>query len=108
MKSKEPFAFAGLYETWKSPTDKVIKSCTIITTTPNKIMAPIHDRMPVILRPEREVIWLSSQPDDLTTLTQLLTPYRASALETYQVSNYVNSPKNDGSECIRPLSQTTI
>jgi len=108
LKSKEPFAFAGLYETWKSPTDKLIRSCTIITTTPNKVMAPIHDRMPVILQPKIEEFWLTSKHDDLEILLKPLTPYSTYPLETYEVSAFVNSPKNDGSECIRPIRQESI
>jgi putative SOS response-associated peptidase YedK len=64
LKSEELFAMAGLWENWKSPDGKSIFSCTVITTTPNNLVEDIHDRMPVILRPEDEKIWL-----DLVFLT---------------------------------------
>ena len=64
LKSREPFAFAGLWETWKSPEDEIVKSCTIITTKPNEFMEPIHNRMPVILSSETEALWLDPLTED--------------------------------------------
>ena len=65
QKSREPFAFAGLWETWKSPEDEVIRSCTIITTEPNAYMSPIHNRMPVLLSEEAEALWLDPMTEEL-------------------------------------------
>ena len=77
LQSGEPFAFAGLWETWRDPSGVVIPSCTIITTTPNELMAPIHDRMPVILPREVESLWLDPEVQDAAVLTDLLVPYAA-------------------------------
>ena len=89
MRSGEPFAFAGLWETWRDPEGTVIPSCTIITTTPNDLLKSIHNRMPVIL--EVEDFWLDESVDDPATLTSVLTPYPAEEMEVYEVSSGVNS-----------------
>jgi putative SOS response-associated peptidase YedK len=103
LKSGEPFAFAGLWEYWQSEHGDEVLSATIITTTPNDLLAPIHNRMPVILPPTVYDRWLDpgEQPPD--ALDDLLAPYPASELETYPVSTMVNSPANDMPECIEPL-----
>lgn len=103
LKAREPFAFAGLWETWKSPTGEAIHSCTIITTTPNALMESIHNRMPVILPREAEMRWLDRTVEDPQSLLQLLTPYPAEAMVAYQVSQFVNSPRNDTPACIEPV-----
>jgi len=95
LKTGEPFSFAGLWETWKSPDGAAIESCTIITTTPNALMEPIHDRMPVILSREGESAWLSSANVAAATLRELLVPYPAEQMDVYEVSALVNAPKND-------------
>lgn len=106
LKSGQPFAFAGLWELWQpaaSSTD-AIYSCTIITTAPNALIEPIHDRMPVILDPASYAIWLDvaeRRPDELNSLFK---PYPASQMTAYTVSKRVNDPKNDGEECIRPFT----
>ncbi len=89
----EPFGFAGLWEMWTSPEQDLVYSCTIITTTPNELMAPIHSRMPVILPKEAEALWLD-QDTDPAVLKDLLVPYPGS-METYEVSTLINSPRND-------------
>ena len=102
-KSGEPFGFAGLWETWKSPDDQLVKSCTIITTTPNALMEPIHNRMPVILSRDAEERWLDPNNSDIAELRELLVPYPAGELEAYEVSTIVNSPRYDNRECIAPV-----
>ena len=104
MGTNQVFAFAGIYSQWKSPSDSIILSCSIITTTPNHLMKPIHNRMPVILRPEDEPTWLDPKLDDAQTLQELLKPYTDESLEAFEVSTYVNNPRNDGPMCVRPLS----
>ena len=84
--SGEPFAFAGLWETWRDPQGDVIPSCTIITTSANDTLSPIHDRMPVILPRDLEDLWLDDTVTDPDTLTSVLTPYDDEALEAYEVS----------------------
>jgi putative SOS response-associated peptidase YedK len=95
LKSGEPFGFAGLWSTWKSPDGQSVKSCTIITTIANSLMEPIHDRMPVILSREAERDWLDVTQSDTAELRELLVPYAASEMETYQVSALINSWKNE-------------
>jgi len=81
LKSKEPFGLAGLYETWTSPDKREIKSCTIITTEANKLIAPIHDRMPVIVPKKQEHIWISDAAEDMSTLLSILKPYPAEEMD---------------------------
>jgi putative SOS response-associated peptidase YedK len=85
----EPFAFAGLWDVWHTPDGSVVPSCTVITTGPNELMAPIHDRMPVILPP-------AANEQAAADMTSLLRPYPAEELEAYPVSRRVNSPRNEG------------
>ena len=104
LKSKEPFAFAGLWETWKSPEGESIRSCTIMTTEPNSFIEPIHNRMPVILGQEAEALWMDPMTEDPKTLQQLLVPFPPEDLDAYQISDLVNSPKNESEEIIQPLN----
>lgn len=104
LKSKEPFAFAGLWENWNSPDGSQILSCTIITTQPNELVEDIHTRMPVILPKEGYSQWLSPDEQDPRKLDALLRPYPAEAMIAYPVSRMVNSPQNDLPEVIVPLS----
>ena len=97
------FAFAGLWDEWHAPDGSPLRSCTVITTAPNAVTAPIHDRMPVILRPEDEALWLDLSISDSSTLLTLLTPYPADAMEAYAVSRQVNVPTVDDAECIAPV-----
>lgn len=96
------FAFAGLWDEWHAPAGSPLRSCTIITTAPNAVTAPIHDRMPVILRPEDESLWLDHSVTQASDLTSLLIPYSAEAMEAYAVSRQVNAPTVDDAACIRP------
>lgn len=97
------FAFAGLWESWKSPEGELVHSCTILTTQPNALMADIHDRMPVILSEEAEKVWLDPDVQDPDILQKLIKPYEAAGLEAYDVSSSVNSPRNKGRELIRKI-----
>ncbi len=89
------FAFAGLWDEWQAPDGSPLRTCTIITGTPNPLMAPIHDRMPMILRREDENSWLEPGPHDTQSLLSLLAPYPAAEMEAYAVSRQVNSPGTD-------------
>ena len=95
LRSGEPFAFAGLWETWRSPEDVVVTSCAIVTTTPNAVLQPIHNRMPVILPREAESLWLDTGRASPDELRRLLAPYPAADMEAYEVSSLVNSTGND-------------
>ena len=98
MRTGDPFAFAGLWETWRDSEGTVIPSCTIITTSTSDLLRPIHDRMPVILPRDAENFWLDRSVDDPATLGSVLTPYDDEAMEAYEVSALVNSFRNDGPE----------
>ena len=104
LKSGEPFAFAGLWETWQSPEGETVRSCSILTTGANGVMAPIHHRMPVILSRETEALWLDPLTTDPAALAPLLAPAPEEALAVRIVSGAVNSPRNDGPECIAPAA----
>ena len=104
MRSGEPFAFAGLWETWKGPKGYVVPSCSIITTAANDFLAPIHNRMPVILARESEEIWLNTEVQDAASLTGILAPYPDEAMDAYEVSTLVNYARNDGPEVIARVS----
>ena len=96
----EPFAFAGLWETWTNPEGETIHSCTIVTTAANDLMRPIHDRMPVILLPEHESAWLNHSIEDSSALNGFLSPYPPGKMESYPVTPFVNSPANDTPDVI--------
>ena len=108
MRSQEPFAFAGLWEAWRDPRGETVRSCTIITTTANELLSPIHDRMPVIVPRELESLWLDRDMQDPAALTGVLTPYPAGKMEVYEVSTLVNSPSNDGPEVVVPVGRGTL
>ncbi|WP_235839004.1 SOS response-associated peptidase [Desulfosporosinus metallidurans] len=99
-----PFAFAGLWDSWLSPTGQTINSCAIITTTPNKLMEPIHNRMPVILPQDMESVWLGGDVTSSREVKGLLTPFPEERMVAYEVSQLVNSPRNDGPECVVPVN----
>jgi len=104
-KSGEPMAFAGLWETWKSPEGSVIQSCTIITTSANSLIEPLHNRMPAILSNETQALWLDPLTEDPKVLEPLLIPAPAEVLTSHPVAETVNSVKNQGQELILPLSE---
>ena len=99
-------AFAGLWETWLSPEGQVVQSCTIITTTANPLVQPIHHRMPVILSEETQALWLDPLTEDAKNLEPLLLPAPLEFLTSHPVTDAVNSVKNQGPECILPLTGT--
>lgn len=82
LKSGRPFGFAGLYETWLSPDQKEISTCTIITTAANELISPVHDRMPVILSGDQERAWLGSNASDVAALKSILKPYPAEEMDS--------------------------
>lgn len=98
-----PFAFAGLWETWTAHDQAPIHSCTLITTTPNTLMATIHDRMPVILPPEAYATWLAPTELPAEKTLPLLQPYPAEAMRAHAVSTLVNNPLFDSRECVLPV-----
>lgn len=101
--AERPFALAGLWEFWSDPDGGTIQSCTILTTSPNELMAPIHNRMPVIIEPEDYDLWLNPESDPEQGL-HLLRPYPAEKMVAYPVSTLVNNPRNDAAQCIQPVA----
>jgi putative SOS response-associated peptidase YedK len=104
LKTKEPFGLAGLWDVWRKPDGKQVESFTIITTEPNELVRPIHNRMPVILQPEDEEQWLDPFRTPFVKAKSLLKPYPEELMDAHHVSTIVNSAKYDGPECIRPVA----
>jgi putative SOS response-associated peptidase YedK len=94
------FSMAGLYDIWMDPEGNKLSTCTIITTTPNDLMAEIHNRMPVILKPEDETEWLDRGNQDSTSLIKLLKPYDQNKMRAYPVTTAVGNVRNDTKELI--------
>jgi putative SOS response-associated peptidase YedK len=92
------FAFAGLWEQWRSPQGQTVESCAILTTAPNELVREVHDRMPVILAPDAYDLWLDPGFRRVSELQPLLKPY-AGAMRRYRVSSRVNQVTNDDAEC---------
>lgn len=97
------FAFAGLLAAWKSPEGETIVTTCIITTEPNEVMAPIHDRMPVMLEPWQFDTWLDPENHDIEHLNAMLAPCSPDGMEAYPVSPVINSGRVEGRECISPI-----
>jgi putative SOS response-associated peptidase YedK len=103
LKNHAPFGMAGLWESWKSPEGISIYSCSIITTVPNELMTSIHDRMPVILKPEDEKDWLNPSINDPAYLQQYLKSFDSEHMEAFEVSTDVNSTKNNTPNLIQQI-----
>ena len=99
------FSMAGLYDTWMSPDGNKLSTCTILTTEPNELMAPIHNRMPVILGQQDESSWLDRSFQNQHHLNALLRPYPAELLEAYPVTAAVGNVNTDDPFCIEPLAE---
>lgn len=101
------FAFAGLWDRWKAASGQWIRSCTILTTSPNAVTSMVHDRMPVILKPTEYDLWLDAGVTDPAMVADLLKPFDANAMRCYPISNRVNSVVNDDAECAEPIALST-
>lgn len=97
------FAFAGLWERWRGAGGEVLETCAIITTEANELVAAVHDRMPVILRPDDYRVWLEPAALDLGAAKALFRPYPAQDMVAHAVSLRVNSPRHDDDACVAPL-----
>ncbi|MGE5539063.1 MAG: SOS response-associated peptidase [Gemmatimonas sp.] len=105
MKDRSLFGFAGLWERWQDKASgEVVRSCTIVTTTPNALCADVHDRMPVILPPDAYARWLGEEPADARALATLLKPYPAEAMESFTVSERVGNVRNDDASLLEPAA----
>ncbi len=105
MRDDGPFALAGLWESWEGPDHSGIESFTVLTTEPNEVVEPIHNRMPVILNQSDYGLWLDSAVQEPGVLAPLLVPYRAELMESYAVSTQVNSPRHEDPSCVEPIDQ---
>lgn len=100
MRDERIFAFAGLWDRWESPDEGTIETCTILTTAANAVLAPIHDRMPVILPPTEYARWLDPALLNTDSLAPLLVPFPPEDMLALPVSPRVNAPSVDDEKCI--------
>jgi len=105
MKDDSLFAFAGIWDRWKSRQGAIVESCAILTTTPNELLRDVHDRMPVILRPEKYHEWLGASASECGRLRHVLTPFEAAGMKRFPVSSSVNDVENDTSGCIQEVPE---
>jgi putative SOS response-associated peptidase YedK len=104
----ELFAFAGLWERWKNPSGEWIRTCSILTTTPNVVTAPVHDRMPVNLDPDGSDLWLDPGMQNVEAVSEMLKPFDARLMRSFPVSTRINSVGNDDEECSRPVAVAEV
>jgi putative SOS response-associated peptidase YedK len=102
MKDQKPFTMAGLWNLWRDPDGEMLYSFTIITTLANKLLRPIHNRMPLILDPLVAKQWLDPTSIDPRMISVVMQPFPSELMEAYEVSRLVNDPKNDSPACIDP------
>lgn len=102
-KDNRVFSFAGLWEIWYDPDGSEIRSCTIITTQPNSLIRPLHNRMPVILDEANYEEWLAADEQNPDELSRLLTSYSPELMQVYPISKAVNNPKIDQAALIEPI-----
>ncbi|GAB4216494.1 MAG: SOS response-associated peptidase [Synechococcales cyanobacterium] len=98
------FSFAGLWERWRGEDGTEIDTCTILNTSANSLMRPLHERMPVILHPHHYDLWLDPQVRDPHLVQPLLQPYPSHDMVAYPVSPWVNSPRHNDARCQEPLT----
>ena len=107
-KSGGPIAFAGLWETWTGPNGEEVDTAAIITTRANRLLAAIHDRMPVIVAPDAFDLWLDCATVDATTAAAMIAPAPEELLECYEVSRAVNGAANDDARLIEPVAENAL
>lgn len=103
VNNQELFAFAGLWDGWKDGKGNWIKTCSILTTTPNAVTSAVHDRMPVILDRESYDLWLDPGMTNVQVVSELLKPYDARLMRSYPISTRINHVANDDEDCSRHL-----
>jgi putative SOS response-associated peptidase YedK len=112
-KSKQPycfevnegtlFAFAGIWDRWRDAGGNTVDTCSILTTSPNAVTSPVHDRMPVILDPDSYDLWLDPGMHDVRVVSDMLKPFDARLMRSYPVSSRVNHVANDDEACSTPV-----
>jgi putative SOS response-associated peptidase YedK len=105
MRDSRPFAFAGLWESWEGADHSALESCTILTTSSNDLVRPIHDRMPVIITLTDYARWLDPAVQQTEPILPLLQPYPPEEMEAYAVSTRVNSPARDDAGCVERIEE---
>ncbi|MBC7907534.1 MAG: SOS response-associated peptidase [Rhodospirillaceae bacterium] len=105
MADGRPFAIAGLWENWKDPEGHWLRTCTIITTAANELVARLHDRMPVILAPADYGRWLGDEPAEPGDVLGLLRPYPTDLMTAYPVSREVSNVRNEGPQLLEPIGR---
>jgi putative SOS response-associated peptidase YedK len=100
----ELFAFAGIWDGGKNATGQWVKTFSILTTTPNTLTASVHDRMPVILDPDKYDLWLDPALTNVNAISELLNPYDPRVMRCYPVSTRINHVENDDEECCHPVA----
>ncbi len=101
----ELFSFAGIWDCWKDPSGDWVKTFSILTTTPNAVTSPVHDRMPVILDPDCYDLWLDPGMRDASAASELLKPYGAQFMRCYPISSRINHVANDDEGCSVPAAE---
>jgi putative SOS response-associated peptidase YedK len=101
LKDNAPFAFAGIWDVWPSPRGKEF-TVAILTTEPNELTKTVHDRMPVILRPDDEATWLDPSVNDPDKLSMLIGPYPAERMAADPANPALNKPSHEGPDCLVP------
>jgi putative SOS response-associated peptidase YedK len=104
----ELFAFAGLWDGWKNPDGHWIKTCSILTTTPNAVTSAVHDLMPVILDPNAYDLWLDPGMQNVAAISELLKPYDARLMRCYPISTRINHVANDDEECSNSVELSNV
>jgi putative SOS response-associated peptidase YedK len=103
----EVFALAGLWDQWTSPDGELIESCTILTTSPNSLVEQLHDRMPVIVPPDKYELWLDPDVTDFERIRDILKPYDSTLMRRYPVSTRLNNSRIDDAEAAAPVTLNT-
>jgi putative SOS response-associated peptidase YedK len=105
LSSGKPFAFAGLWERWSSPDGQVTESCAVLTTDSNDLLRSVHDRMPVILKPDDYTVWLDPEVKTPERLQSMLKPYPPDEMVGRSVSSTVNKADHEGPDCVEPAAE---
>jgi putative SOS response-associated peptidase YedK len=106
LKDGGPFAFAGLWDVWQPPGGEAVEGCAVLTTEANDLMKELHQRMPVILRPENHAAWLDPGAGKVEVLQRLLRTLDAGAMTLFPVSDCVNNARHEGPQCLEPRGES--
>lgn len=105
LRDRRPFGMGGLWETWSDENEQAVETFTILTTSPNSLLSPIHDRMPVIIPADQHDRWLAHDLQDPGQVACLMVPYPDDEMEAYEVTSRVNSPRNNDEACLMPANE---